>query len=68
MPNNPLKLCIISGSFEYDLDASLTIFRDYIKQHYPVQSTLIIYQNGDDDQSLEPLAFTRRLNTTWKLQ
>lgn len=71
--NNPLKLCMISGSFEYDSEESLTIFRDYIENNYAVKSTMIIYQSEDDDQSLEPLddtdavlLFTRRLNTEGK--
>jgi type 1 glutamine amidotransferase len=72
MPNNRdfLKLCLISGSFEYDSEESLTIFRDYLGQNYAVKPTMIVYQNEDDDQSLEPLedtdvllVFTRRLNT-----
>ncbi|MFB3042323.1 MAG: hypothetical protein ACE1ZS_11075 [Candidatus Poribacteria bacterium] len=70
MPNPSLKLCMISGSFEYDSEESLTIFRDYIEENYPVKSTLIIYQSEDDNQSLAPLedtdvllVFTRRLNT-----
>ena len=73
MPNNRLKLCMLSGSFEYDSEASLAIFRDYIEKNHPVQATQIIYQSEDDDQSLEPLqdtdvvlVFTRRLNTTGK--
>jgi len=71
--NNPIKLCIISGSFEYDSEESLNIFRDYVEKNYPVRATMIIYQSEDDDQSLEPLddtdvilLFTRRLNTAGK--
>ena len=71
MPDNQLKLCMLSGSFEYDSEASLAVFQDYIEKNYPVQATQIIYQNEDDNQSLEPLqdtdvllVFTRRLNTT----
>ena len=73
MPNNRLKLCMLSGSFEYGSEASLAVFHDYIEKNYPVQTTQIIYQNEDDDQSLEPLqdtdvllVFTRRLNTKGK--
>ena len=65
-----LKLCIISGSFLYDSERSLTIFRDYIDREHPVRSTLIAYQTEDDHRSLKPLddtdvllVFTRRLNT-----
>lgn len=71
--NTHLNLCMISGSFEYDSEESLTIFRDYIEKNYPVKSTMIIYQSEDDNQSLEPLedtdvllVFTRRLNTKGK--
>ena len=67
---NPLKLCMLSGSFEYDSEASLTIFRDYLEQNHPVQSTMVVYATEDDDPSLAPLedtdvllVFTRRLNT-----
>jgi type 1 glutamine amidotransferase len=74
--DKPLKLCMISGSFEYDSEESLAIFRDYIEKSYaaeqghPVESTMIIYRSEDDDRSLRPiedadvvLVFTRRLNT-----
>ena len=71
MPSNRLKLCMLSGSFEYDSETSLAVFQNYIEKNHPVQATQIIYQNEDDDQSLEPLedtdvllVFTRRLNTT----
>ena len=73
MPNNRLKLCMLSGSFEYDSEASLAVFQAYIEKNYSVQATQIIYQSEDDNQSLEPLqdtdvllVFTRRLNTTGK--
>lgn len=73
MATNRLKLCMLSGSFEYDSETSLAIFQDYIEKNYPVQSTQIIYQSEDDEKSLEPLqdtdvllVFTRRLNTTGK--
>jgi len=70
MPNNKLKLCMISGSFEYDSEESLRIFRDYMQKNYGLQPSMIVYQTEDDNQSLEPiddadvlLVFTRRLNT-----
>ena len=73
MANNRLKLCTLSGSFEYDSETSLAIFQDYIEKNYLVQATQIIYQSEDDEQSLEPLQdtdvlliFTRRLNSTGK--
>ena len=73
MPNNRLKLCMLSGSFEYDSETSLAVFQDYIEKNHPVQATQTIYQSEDDDQSLELLqdtdvllVFTRRLNTMGK--
>ena len=73
MPNNRLKLCMLSGSFEYDSEASLAIFHEYIEKNRPVEATQVTYKNEDDDQSLAALqdmdvllVFTRRLNTTGK--
>ena len=68
MNNETLKLCMLSGSFEYDSESSLTIFRDYIERERPVCADLIVYQSEDDDRSLSVideadvlLVFTRRL-------
>ena len=73
MTNDPLKLCMLSGSFEYDSESSLTIFRDYIEREHPVQASLIIYRSEDDNKSLAAieetdvlLVFTRRLNVDGK--
>ena len=73
MLKEQLKLCMISGSFEYDSELSLTIFSDYMEKHHGVKSKFIIYKTEDDDISLEPindadvlLVFTRRLNTAGK--
>jgi type 1 glutamine amidotransferase len=63
---------MISGSFEYDSEISLTLFKGYLEQNHPdIEPTLIIYQSEDDQQSLAPiedtdvlLVFTRRLNTS----
>ncbi|MBD3181405.1 hypothetical protein GF312_03875 [Candidatus Poribacteria bacterium] len=70
---NKLKLCMISGSFEYDSEESLKIFQEYVDENYPIKSTLIIYKSEEDNISLEPiedndvlLVFTRRLNTDGK--
>jgi len=67
------SVCMISGSFEYDSEASLIIFRHYIEHNHGVRSSMVIYQTEDDDQSLELLEntdvlvlFTRRLNTSGK--
>ena len=65
-----LNLCMLSGSFEYDSEASLTILKTYIEKHYPIQPNLIVYDSEDDNPSLAALddadvllVFTRRLNT-----
>jgi type 1 glutamine amidotransferase len=61
---------MISGSFEYDSEESLGIFRKYMEQNHAVHPSMIIYKTEDDDKSLKPLedadvllVFTRRLNT-----
>ena len=71
--NKPLKLCMLSGSFEYNSEETLSIFRNHIEQIHPVQSTMVIFRAEDDEQSLEPLedtdvllVFSRRLNTKGK--
>lgn len=70
--NEPLRLTMLSGSFEYDSEDSLTVLRDYLRHHSPgIASTLIAYRSEDDDPSLQLLeeetdvllVFTRRLNT-----
>ena len=69
MNKEPLKLCMLSGSFEYESESSLTIFRDYMEREHPVRADLIVYRSEDDHQSLSAieetdvlLVFTRRLN------
>lgn len=65
-----LNLCMLSGSFEYDSETSLTIFKEYVEKNYPIQADMIVYESEDDDPSLAAiedadalLVFTRRLNT-----
>ena len=67
-----LRLTMLSGSFEYDSEDSLTVLRDYLRYHSPkIASTLIAYRSEEDDPSLQLLeeetdvllVFTRRLNT-----
>ena len=69
MNKEPLKLCMVSGSFEYESESSLTAFRDYVEREHPVRTDLIVYRSEDDHQSLSAieetdvlLVFTRRLN------
>ena len=70
--NERIALTMLSGSFEYDSEDSLTVLRGYLKENAPaVDATLIAYQSEDDNPSLELLeeetdvllVFTRRLNT-----
>lgn len=65
-----LNLCMLSGSFEYDSEASLTIFKAFVEKHYPVRANLVVYDSEADTPSLAVLddadvllVFTRRLNT-----
>ena len=67
-----ITLTMLSGSFEYDSEDSLTVLEGYLKENAPaVDATLIAYQSEDDNPSLELLeketdvllVFTRRLNT-----
>ena len=71
MNKEPLKLCMLSGSFEYDSESSLTVFRDYVEREHPVRTDLIVYRSEGDHKSLSAieetdvlLVFTRRLNIT----
>lgn len=65
-----LNLCMLSGSFEYDSETSLTTFKTFVEKHYSIRANLIVYSSEDDDPSLAALddadallVFTRRLNT-----
>ena len=71
MATDPLKLCMLSGSFEYDSERSLRRLETYLASRFDVETTLIVYRDEDDDPSLAPidetdvlLVFTRRLNTS----
>lgn len=70
MSNGRLNLCMISGSFEYDSEESLGIFKEYVEKNFPVDVTFIVYKDEQDNISLEALettdvllVFTRRLET-----
>ncbi len=65
-----LNLCMLSGSFEYDSEESLTLLKTYLEDHYAIKANLLVYASEDDDPSLAALddadallVFTRRLNT-----
>jgi len=65
-----LNLCMLSGSFEYHSEASLSIFKTFVEEHYPIRANLVAYNSEEDTPSLAALddaevllVFTRRLNT-----
>jgi type 1 glutamine amidotransferase/nicotinamidase-related amidase len=64
----PLKVCMLSGSEEYESDRTLEAFRAYLEATYPVRCTLLKAQGTTDLPGLEALDdcdvalfFTRRL-------
>jgi type 1 glutamine amidotransferase len=65
----PLKICMLSGSFEYNSHDSLTKFKKYLEDHYNVQCTLLkAPEDKKDLPGLEALDdcdvalfFTRRM-------
>ncbi len=64
----PLKICMLSGSDEYESDKSLAAFKTYLEAHFPVKCTLLKAKGTDDLPGLEALDdcdvalfFTRRL-------
>ena len=67
----PLKLCMLSGSFEYDSESSLQVFDRHVRDEYAMETTTVVFSSEDDDQSLAALddtdvllLFSRRLNTS----
>ena len=65
----PLKVCLLSGSFEYDSHTSLTAFKVYLEENYNAKATLLEAKEpkGADLPGLEALEdcdvalfFTRR--------
>ena len=64
----PLKVCLVSGSFEYESDTSLTAFKTYLESEYEAECTLIKAAGWTDLPGLDALDdcdvalfFTRRL-------
>ncbi len=67
----PLRVCLVSGSAEYDSDASLAAFQKYLEERCEVRCTLTKAHGFDDLPGLEALDdcdvalfFTRRLTIT----
>ncbi|NQT81840.1 isochorismatase family protein [bacterium] len=65
---SPLKVCLVSGSAEYDSDTSLAAFQKYLEQGYNARGTLIKARGFEELPGLEALDdchvalfFTRRL-------
>lgn len=65
---NALRLCMLSGSFEYDSAESLGLFRECLAARGGFDDTLIVYGDEDDNPSLAAvddadvlLVFTRRI-------
>src|SRR5260370_22332543 len=63
-----LKVCLISGSFEYKSDASLSKLQDHLEKHFPVKCSRAFAKSETDLPGLENLdtcdvavLFTRRL-------
>jgi len=64
----PLKVCLVSGSFEYDSDKSLESFKKAAEARYSMQCTLLKATGWDNIPGIEALDscdvalfFTRRL-------
>src|SRR5205823_1013872 len=68
-----LKVCLVSGSLEYDSDGSLAAFQKHLEANYPVICTRAFRKTDDDLPGLENLdhcdvmlLFTRRLTIKGK--
>jgi putative membrane-bound dehydrogenase-like protein len=64
----PLKVCLVSGSLEYQSDESLCAFQKQLEEHYQIQCSRAFRKADDDLPGLENLdrcdvivLFTRRL-------
>jgi len=64
----PLKICLVSGSFEYESDTSLAGFKEYVEAEYDAECTLLSATGWSDLPGLDALDdcdvalfFTRRL-------
>jgi len=68
MAAEPLKVCMVSGSFEYDSDTALGIFQEYLEAGYEVEVTMISTSSWTEIPGLDALddcdvtlLYTRRL-------
>ncbi|HEU5115197.1 MAG TPA: ThuA domain-containing protein, partial [Isosphaeraceae bacterium] len=64
----PLKICLLSGSEEYESDRTLSDYQKHLEAHYPVRCTLLKAEGTDHLPGLKALDdcdvalfFTRRL-------
>jgi type 1 glutamine amidotransferase/nicotinamidase-related amidase len=64
----PLKVCLVSGSFEYDSDTALGIYKAWLETHYDVSVTMISADGWTQLPGIEALDdcdvalfYTRRL-------
>lgn len=64
----PLQVCLVSGSFEYQSDESLSLLQEYLEKGYPVRCSRAFAPNEESLPGLEHLDrcdcavfFTRRL-------
>lgn len=64
----PLKVCMVSGSFEYDSDTALGIFKEHLETRYDAACVLLSADGWENMPGLEALDdcdaalfFTRRL-------
>jgi putative membrane-bound dehydrogenase-like protein len=69
----PLKVCLVSGSLEYESDASLSAFQKYLESNYNVKCSRAFRKTDNDLPGLENLEtcdvvllFTRRLTIDGK--
>src|SRR5262249_2144541 len=67
----PPRVCLVSGSLEYESDKSLAAFQKYLEEKYPVKCSRAFRKTDDDLPGLENLEtcdvmllFTRRLTVT----
>lgn len=64
----PLELCLVSGSFEYKSDESLSVLQEYLEKNYPVRCSRAFAPSEESLPGLEHLEhcdcavfYTRRL-------